>query len=61
LLKRFFAPVWVFNLGIVFSLSAGWVISRLGHPGVFPARQGFPCPLWTFISIQQTIAEKIWS
>jgi len=23
LLKRFFAPVWVFNLGIFFSLSAG--------------------------------------
>src|ERR1035441_2673236 len=39
-LKRFFAPVWVFNLGIFFSLSG----ERL-NSAAFALRQGLPCPL----------------
>src|ERR1035438_1649720 len=46
LLKRFFAPVCVFNLGIVFSLWTG-----LSGLAAEPVRQGLPCPLEASISI----------
>ena len=39
LMKRFFAPVWVFNLGIFFSFRRKWSSS----PQICPARQGLPC------------------
>jgi hypothetical protein len=53
LLKRFFAPVWVFNLGIFFSfVRRGWPC-RNWHPGVLPVRQGFPCLLEASTSIAQ--------
>src|ERR1035437_8788804 len=37
LLKRFFAPVWVFNLGILFLVSEGWI-----HPKASMQGRGFP-------------------
>src|ERR1035437_4103393 len=48
LLKRFFAPVWVFNLGIVFSFWTG----VYPHP-ISLARQGLPCALDAPTSIAQ--------
>jgi hypothetical protein len=39
LLKRFFAPVWVFNLGIFFSFGQGF-----GNPAPCLEEQGLPCP-----------------
>src|SRR4051794_22066907 len=38
-LKRFFAPVWVFNLGIFFSILAR---AESHSPPVWTLRQGFP-------------------
>ena len=47
LLKRFFAPVWVFNLGIFFSLAGDWWPSRM------PRRTGTSLPLEALTSIAQ--------
>src|SRR3569833_169123 len=49
-LKRFFAPVWVFNLGIVFS----FVRPGLGGPVQVSVEQGLPCPREALTSILET-------